>query len=127
MNLFIHDLDGGPDLAVLEREDQFRVHGGSTNAAPTDWSRDGKHAIYTVPGPSGLDLFALPMEEPRTPFPLATSSFNETNGTLSPDGKWLTFASDETGRFEVYRQTFPDCKRKDADFRARRTFPAVAR
>jgi len=112
MNLFIRDVDGGPDQAVLDREDQFSAHGGSTNAIPTDWSRDGKHAIYTVPGPSGFDLFALPMHEPRTPFPLANSKFDEIHGTLSPDSRWLTFASDETGRFEVYRQTFPDGKNR---------------
>jgi hypothetical protein len=48
------------------------------------------------------------MQEPRTPIPLARSEFNEIQGSLSPDGRWLTYASDETGRFEVYRVAFPN-------------------
>ena len=35
------------------------------------------------------------------------SSFNETNGVFSPDGRWIAYESDESGRPEVYVQTFP--------------------
>ena len=40
-------------------------------------------------------------------FPVVQTEANETAGTLSPDGRWLAYASDESGRYEVYVQSFP--------------------
>jgi Tol biopolymer transport system component len=41
------------------------------------------------------------------PIPLADSAFNETQGQVSPDSRWVAYASDESGRFEIYVQPFP--------------------
>jgi Tol biopolymer transport system component len=41
------------------------------------------------------------MNGDRTPFPLAQTKFNEQQGQFSPDGKWIAYQSDETGRFEI--------------------------
>jgi Tol biopolymer transport system component len=41
------------------------------------------------------------------PFPVAQSPFDERDGQFSPDGKWIAYQSDESGRFEVYVQPFP--------------------
>ena len=42
------------------------------------------------------------------PEPFLQTEFNELNGELSPDGRWLTYASDESGQYEVYVTSFPD-------------------
>jgi hypothetical protein len=42
-----------------------------------------------------------------TPVPLLSGKYNQTNGQISPDGKWLAYASDETGNWEVYVTSFP--------------------
>jgi eukaryotic-like serine/threonine-protein kinase len=82
---------------------------------PTDWSRDGRFIIFrqTSPG-TKLDLFALPVTEDKKPIPLLNSEFNEIEGTVSPDGRWLAYASDESGSYEVYVQPFGPTSSKPA-------------
>ena len=77
--------------------------------APQDWSRDGRLLLYTNQDPkTGTDLWALPMTGERKPFPVLQTRFDEIQGQFSPDGRWLTYASNESGRYEIYVQTFPD-------------------
>jgi len=77
---------------------------------PTDWSLDGRFIIYRQIDPKTKDdLWVLPLGgsgEPK-PFSVVNTDANETAGTLSPDGRWLAYASDELGQFEVYVQSFP--------------------
>src|SRR5262245_25395480 len=78
---------------------------------PTDWSRDGRFIIYRQTDPkTKLDVWVLPVtgSGQKEPFPIVHTDVNETAGALSPDGRWLAYASDETGHFEVYVQSFPD-------------------
>jgi serine/threonine protein kinase/Tol biopolymer transport system component len=78
------------------------------NKAPTDWSRDGRYIIYRQSDPkTQFDIWALPLFDEQPPFPLLQSEANESAGTLSPDGHWLAYHSDESGRYEVYVQSFP--------------------
>ena len=50
----------------------------------------------------------MPLYGDRKPFPLLQSEdFNQNLAKLSPDGRWLAYFSNETGRYEVYIQTFP--------------------
>ncbi|MEP7339251.1 MAG: protein kinase [Acidobacteriota bacterium] len=78
------------------------------NKAPTDWSRDGRYIIYRQSDPkTQVDIWALPLFGEQTPFPLVQSAANENGGVLSPDGRWLAYHSDESGRYEVYVQSFP--------------------
>jgi Tol biopolymer transport system component len=75
----------------------------------TDWSRDGRFLLYTETRTS-LDLFALagPLgDADRKGFPVADSGFNEMQGRFSPDSRWVAYASDETGRYEIYVRPFP--------------------
>jgi Tol biopolymer transport system component len=79
---------------------------------PSDWSRDGRYLLYTeFGGSTGADLWVLPMTEgapeTRKPVPFLRSPFNETVGSFSPDGKWIAYTSDESGRNEVYVRAFP--------------------
>jgi eukaryotic-like serine/threonine-protein kinase len=74
---------------------------------PVSWSRDGRFIILSSGGTSSLDLLVLPLEGDRKPEPFVASEFQETQGQLSPDGKWMAYTSNETGRFEVYVEPFP--------------------
>jgi len=49
----------------------------------------------------------LPLSGDRRPSPLLCTPFTESHGQISPDGKWLAYYSNETGRYEVYVQPFP--------------------
>jgi len=76
---------------------------------PSDWSLDGKHLAYTASSPStSFDIWLLPMTGARQPAPLLQSLFAERHAQFSPDGRWLAFTSNETGRDDVYVQSFPD-------------------
>jgi Tol biopolymer transport system component len=80
----------------------------SPDGAVTDWSRDGKILMYGFVVPNaGYDSWMLPMTGDRKPSPLLTEKFNDYRVRLSPDGKWISYTSDETGRSEIYVQTFP--------------------
>jgi serine/threonine protein kinase len=75
-----------------------------------DWSRDGRYLLYVAGGRiiSRSDLWSAPVARPQDARPLVNSSFVETQVRLSPDGRWFAYTSNETGRFEVYVDRFPD-------------------
>jgi WD40 repeat protein len=58
------------------------------------------------------DLWALPTEGKRTPIEVAHTAFDERDGQFSPDGKSIAYESDESGRTEIYTQSFPERSRK---------------
>lgn len=73
----------------------------------TDWSSDGRTiVVQTLNGGSEEDVVAIDAET-GAKTALLTSSFNENGARLSPDGKWLAYSSDESGRYEVYVQSYP--------------------
>ena len=69
----------------------------------TDWSPDGK--IITFIRES--DLWAVPVDGDRTPTRIVQTNGNDRRGRFSPDGKWIAYESNFSGRFEVYVQRFP--------------------
>jgi Tol biopolymer transport system component len=72
-----------------------------------DWSRDGRYLIESALDPkTKFDVWVLPLSGDKKAFPFLNSASNEIEAKLSPDGKWLAYASDETGRYEIYVQTF---------------------
>ena len=88
---------------------------------PDDWSRVGDILFERYDGLRQVDVWALPAPSlradgtigpPGKPFPVLTSSFNETHSQLSPDGKWIAYATDESGRPEVFVQSYPPGKGK---------------
>ena len=79
----------------------------------TDWSADGRFILYTTMYPkTGLDLWILPMEGDRKPVPYLQTPFNEDFGKFAPNGRFIAYTSDESGRNEVYVQAFPTTGRK---------------
>jgi hypothetical protein len=77
------------------------------DAVPMDWSPDGKWLLFEQRNAKNeLDLWLLPMEGERKPIPYLLSAFSEANGRFSPDGKWVAYASNESGKYEVYVRAF---------------------
>ena len=73
-----------------------------------DWSRDGRFVLYVEAGAkTGWDLWALPMVGDRKPMAVMNSPFEERSGKFSPDGRWVAYQSNFSGRFEIYVQPFP--------------------
>jgi Tol biopolymer transport system component len=74
---------------------------------PLSWSPDGRSILYrTTGGETGGDLFVLPAAG-GTPYAFANTPFREMTGQFSPDGRWVAYTSDESGRVEVYVVPFP--------------------
>jgi serine/threonine protein kinase/Tol biopolymer transport system component len=77
------------------------------------WSSDGKYVLFFQLDPeTNQDLWLLPTDGDRKPISYLRTPYNETQGTLSPDGKWLAYLSDESGRYELYVDSFPTPRRK---------------
>jgi eukaryotic-like serine/threonine-protein kinase len=84
---------------------------GASNT-PTHWTPDGRAILYQSIGPNRIDTLLLPLAEPRTPKLVLQSQFNEEQAQLSRDGRWIAYASDESGRPQVYVQDFPALTQK---------------
>ena len=74
---------------------------------PCEWSRDGQFLIYSErDAQTGYDLWMLPLSGDRQPRSVLHTEYNEWCGTLSLDNRWIAYASDETGKSEIYVRAF---------------------
>lgn len=81
-----------------------------TDARPVSWSRDGRYIAFMrrkVKGPTRGDIWILPLFGDRKPFPFLQSEFEEQYATFSPDGRFMAYVTNESGRNEVYLVPFP--------------------
>jgi hypothetical protein len=102
LNLFRKDASGANAESRITRSPHLQYS--------MDWSRDGRFILYEEeagPG-SKRSLWILPVApgdaEPRR---YLNTAFNEGLGQFSPDTRWVAFQSDESGRYEIYIDTFP--------------------
>jgi len=80
----------------------------SVDKVPFDWSPDGRFILFGVGAfQAGTDLWVLPLFGDRKAFPVLQTPFTEVPGRFSPDGRWIAYASNESGRGEVYVASFP--------------------
>jgi Tol biopolymer transport system component len=76
---------------------------------PTGVLPDGRRLIFTDESPTAAnDVMAIELDATRRVTPLVQSPFNEQNGTVSPDGRWLAYEANDSGRFEIYVRPFPE-------------------
>ena len=82
-----------------------------SRAFPGDWSGDGRYLAFAGAMPNASnDVWALALKGERRLLPVLNSPYTEFHPQFSPDGRWLAFTSDESGREDVYVQSFPDAR-----------------
>jgi Tol biopolymer transport system component len=94
------------DLATGKEE---RLVDFAEDAVVDDWSPDGRFVIVRT---FGRAVYAMPMTGERKLRVLADTPYLEDQSHVSPDGQWIAFNSDETGRWEVYVARFPEFTEK---------------
>jgi serine/threonine-protein kinase len=107
LNLFWQLVDGSGGLERLTPSEY--------NNAPNSWSPDGQLLAFIQIDPTtGYDIWVLRMDDPSTGSgqvrkaqPFLQTPFNESAPRFSPDGRWLAYTSDESGRNEIYVQPYP--------------------
>jgi eukaryotic-like serine/threonine-protein kinase len=102
-DIFLQASDGTGEAEVLvaTRDGEY----------PYDWSPDGKYFVYTSCTTTSCDLWYLVREDGQSKYaarPFIQSPFDELAPSLSPDGRYLAYASNESGRQEVYVERFPE-------------------
>ena len=84
------------------------VFASATDKYPQDWSRDGSFIVFMTPGSkSGTALYRLPLTGKRKPELLIENGSDIDEARLSPDGRWIAYDSNESGRWETYVASFP--------------------
>lgn len=104
--IYQKDLKGG-QLQMVQKTDP-----AAPARTPSDWSHDGRFVIYTENNPkTRADIWYAPVEsgkmDEKAAVKLLGTDAVESQGQLSPDGKWLAYYSDESGKGEVYIRPFP--------------------
>jgi Tol biopolymer transport system component len=80
---------------------------------PLHWSLDGQSVVYARLDPeTKWDLWVMPMAGDRSPAPFLNTPANEALARISPDGQWIAYQSDESGRYEVYVTSYPQPGRR---------------
>jgi Tol biopolymer transport system component len=75
---------------------------------PNDWSRDGRYlAVNRLTAKTSWDIWVFPMDRKAQPFAFVAGPFVEVLPVFSPDGRYVAYMSNETGRFEIYIRQFP--------------------
>jgi eukaryotic-like serine/threonine-protein kinase len=98
-DLFVKSLDASAEEVLVE---------SSENKNISDWSADGRFISFAIQSPkTERDIWALPLGGDRKPFAVVRTAFEERDARFSPDGRWIAYQSNETGRNEVFVQPFP--------------------
>lgn len=74
---------------------------------PASWSADGKMLVIEELG-ENIDIGVVPMEGEHIKQWLLHEEFNERHPAISPGGRWIAYASDESGQYEIYVRPFPN-------------------
>jgi serine/threonine protein kinase len=94
--------------STVAQADSVAIATTGARPRPSDWSRDGHLLIYESSDPkTNSDIWMTPVDGSGPSVPFARSPFNEFEARLTADGRWLSYTSDESGRFEVYVRPFP--------------------
>jgi Tol biopolymer transport system component len=95
----------GNDEPLLLEEAERAAGVTSSTFFLSDWSSDGRNIIFSADLPS--DLWVLQLGNPNKPVRILRAPADQLHANLSPDGRLLAYSSNESGRFGVYVQTFP--------------------
>ena len=105
-DLYVKDASGTRDAEILlvDAEEKY----------VSDWSADGRHILFMSlgDGASGWNIMAMPTDGEKKPIPIVRTRFAEMGATFSPDGKYIAYQSNESGRAEIYVHEFPEALNK---------------
>jgi eukaryotic-like serine/threonine-protein kinase len=93
-DLYLKDANGAQEEKMIGQ--------GNTDRFPNDWSRDSKYLLFAY----GPDLWYLTIPDFKSSLFLKATSTLKV-GRFSPDGKWVAYGSNESGRWEIYVTSFP--------------------
>ncbi len=94
-DLYLKNSDGS--------QEEKRIPQDGPDRFPNDWSHDGKYILYE----RGADLWYVNVQDQKAAEFLKAASTLRT-GRFSPDGKWVAYASSESGKWEIYVTSFPE-------------------
>jgi len=104
-DLYIKKFAGSEPEELLLESDRYKY--------PRSWSRDGRYVLFEIlESQTNFDIWVLPMTGEKKPFLFLQTKFSESEAEFSPDGRWVAYTSDESGREEVYVAPFPGPGRK---------------
>ena len=104
-DLYRKSLDGSSEEELLFASDLDKY--------PASFTPGGRSLVFWEDQKDvGIEVRILPMDGSKKPEPWLRTKFNEIPSPLSPDGKWLPYSSEESGRWEVYVTSFPSAGRK---------------
>jgi Tol biopolymer transport system component len=84
-----------------------RLLGSDLVKFPSSWSRDGRYLLFfSFDTQTSADLWVMPMTGEHKPFVFLNTSSTEVWGQFSPDGQWVAFQSNQSGRDEIYLRRF---------------------
>ena len=87
------------------------LYAGDFDTWPSSWSTDGQHFAFTG-GDIDNDVWVVDLDSTRTLHQVTDLSSDQRNPVFSPDGQWLAYQSDESGRFEVVVVPYPELDAK---------------
>ncbi len=94
-------------------KEELLLKGDQKLLLTSDWSSDDRFIVYRqAKDKTGLDIELLPLFGDRQTIKYAATPFNESYGVVSPDGHWMAYQSNDSGRYEIYVQSFPEPGRK---------------
>ncbi len=113
---YFSERDGGFSLYRIASSgtgQEEKLGGSSNRMLPNDVSLDGQWLVVTARGNKDTrsDIWLYSNRE-KKPVPWLATTFLESCAQLSPDGKWMAYQSDESGRDEIYVRSFPDSREK---------------
>ena len=92
--------DGSGELEPL-------LAGDLADVLPSSLGPDGQVLAYTLGTPASDDIWTVPLDAPSDPTPFLETAADEGQPAFSPDGKWIAYQSNDSGRFEIYVGPFP--------------------
>jgi dipeptidyl aminopeptidase/acylaminoacyl peptidase len=104
-DIYVKNANGvGPETPLVETP---------ANEFVEDWSKDGKHIAYRLGQEAFEDIHVIPVsgDKPMT-IPVVVGPYRKDEAQFSYDGKWIAYASDESGTFQVYVIDFPGLKER---------------
>src|SRR4029077_10698150 len=91
---------------VVGRAEQL-LFASAVDKYPQDWSRDGSFIVFVTSAVTGTAVYRLPLTGERKPELLLENGSGIDEARLSPDGRWIAYDSNESGRWETYVAAFP--------------------